>query len=66
MNHESSECFDQAHRWWGMAFWPKAEIVDAEVQAHFSSALERKAEISLLGYLMAATDPDCVKTPLHI
>jgi len=24
MNHESSECFDQAHRWWGTALWQPA------------------------------------------
>ena len=24
MNHESSECFDQADRWWGTALWQPA------------------------------------------
>jgi hypothetical protein len=37
--------------------WPKAEITDAEVQAHLSSALERKAAISQPEVFTSASDP---------
>jgi hypothetical protein len=37
--------------------WPIAEIVDAEIQAHLSSALKRIAELSLVKVVMAASDP---------
>lgn len=38
-------------------FWPIAEIVDAEIRAHFNSALKRTAELSLVRVVLAAPDP---------
>ena len=38
-------------------YWPKAEIIDAEVQVRLSSAFRRIAEPSLLGLLIASSDP---------
>jgi hypothetical protein len=40
-----------------VCLWPIAEIVDAEIQAHLSSALERKAAICQPGVLISASDP---------
>jgi len=40
-----------------VGFWPIAEIVDAEIQAHLSSAHKRTAELSLVRVILAAFDP---------
>ena len=37
--------------------WPIAEIVDAEINAHLSSAHKRTAEFSLVRVVLAAIDP---------
>jgi hypothetical protein len=39
------------------SFWPIAEIVDAEIQAHLGSAFEWKAAICLPGVIISASDP---------
>jgi hypothetical protein len=38
--------------------WPKAEITNAEIQAHLGSALERKAAIRQPGVFISAYDPN--------
>ena len=37
--------------------WPIAEIVDAAINAHMSSAHKRTAELSLVRVVLAAIDP---------
>ena len=45
--------------------WPIAEIVDAEINAHLSSAHKRTAEFNLVRVVLAAIDPQQPLASIH-